>query len=534
MNFPNTVLALVLSGSLVALASVATAAETLVHCSQGAPAGFDPALHTDATTFEASSRPLHDRLVEHTPGSLEIRPGLAELWEVSENGREVVFHLRKGVKFHTTPYFTPTRDFNADDVLFSLRRQLKSDHPWHGYWRGSGWEFFDGMGMRALVRDITKIDDYTVKLTLRRPAAPVLANLAMDFGSIVSAEYAELLEAAGTRQKLNQEPIGTGPFAFVGYQEGTLIRYSAHADYWGGAPSVANLMFSITPDAEVRFQELRAGECHVMSHPLPGDIKRIREDADLVLAEQLALDVGYLAFNTRSAPFNKPQVRQALNHAIHKQAILETVFEGAGRVATGPISPSMWAQAPQDETDLYFPELAEELLRAAGVETLSLNIWAMPVQRAYNPNARRMAELLQTGFANIGVDVEIVSYPWGEYLSRSRNTKRDGAVLLGWTGGNGDPDSVLSALLSCDNVGVSNRAHWCNKEFDTLLEKARSTYDTAERMQLYEKALAIVRDDVPLVPIAHSSVFAAMTSNVSGVTLDPMGRLNFGVASIAE
>ncbi|MFN3500495.1 MAG: ABC transporter substrate-binding protein, partial [Pannonibacter indicus] len=244
---------------------------------------------------------------------------------------------------------------------------------------------------------------YTVKFVLTRPEAPMMANLAMDFASILSAEYADQLDKAGTRDQLNQQPIGTGPFAFVGYQKDAVIRYQAFADYWDGKQPADNLVFAITTDAAVRLQKLKAGECHVMPYPAPADIEAIKADANLQLMEQEGLNIGYLAYNTQVAPFDKPEVRKALNMAINKDAIIYGVFQGSGQKATNPIPPTMWSYNTSIQDDPYDPEAAKKMLEEAGVTDLSMKVWAMPVQRPYNPNARRMAELIQADFDKIGV-----------------------------------------------------------------------------------------------------------------------------------
>ena len=250
-----------------ALAAGAAHARTLVYCSEGSPEGFDPAPYTAGTTFNASSRPVYNRLAEFDRGTTNVIPGLAESWEASADGLEFTFKLRKGVKFHTTSYFTPTRDFNADDVIFSFTRQWKTDHPWNQYTAGISWEYFTGMDMPALLKDIVKVDDYTVKFVLTRPEAPFIANLAMDFASILSAEYAAKLEADGKKELMNQQPVGTGPFMFVDYQKDAVIRYKAHPDYMHGKQPIDDLVFAITTDASVRTQKLKAGECHVAPYP---------------------------------------------------------------------------------------------------------------------------------------------------------------------------------------------------------------------------------------------------------------------------
>jgi dipeptide transport system substrate-binding protein len=156
----------------------------------------------------------------------------------------------------------------------------------------------------------------------------------------------------------------------------------------------------------------------------------------------------------------------------------------------------------------------------------------MPVQRPYNPNARRMAEVIQADFAEIGVTVEIVSYEWGEYLARSSEVDRDGAVLLGWTGDNGDPDNFLAVLLGCDGVGGSNRAQWCDEDFEALIQEAKTVSDPAERTSLYEQAQVVFKEQAPWATIAHSVVFMPMRSEVSGYIMDPLGGHNFKTVSI--
>ena len=152
-----------------ALASVmATSAwsKTLVYCSEGSPEGFDPGLYTAGTTFDASSRTVYNRLVEFKHGSTEIEPGLAESWTISDDGTVYTFKLRPGVKFQTTDFFTPSRDFNADDVIFSFERQLKADNPWNKYVEGGSYEYAAGMGFPDLIKSVEKVDDLTVKFTL--------------------------------------------------------------------------------------------------------------------------------------------------------------------------------------------------------------------------------------------------------------------------------------------------------------------------------------------------------------------------------
>ncbi len=515
--------------SLLTMGALGAQAKTLVYCSEGSPEGWNPSLYTAGTTFDATSRQIFNKLVEFERGETKIVPGLAESWEVSEDGLVYTFNLRKGVKFHTTKDFTPTRDFNADDVVFSFMRQLDKEHPFHKI-SGGSYEYFESMSMPDIIKSIEKVDDYTVKFVLNKPEAPMMANLAMDFASIFSAEYADNLVAAGIPEAIDQNPVGTGPFQLVAYQKDAVIRYKANPDYWAGKAAIDNLVFAITPDASVRYQKLKAGECHVMPYPNPADLKAMAEDKDINLMEKEGLNVGYLAYNSQMAPFDNPVVRKALNKAINKQAILDAVFQGAGKIAKNPIPPTIWSYNDAVQDDSYDPEAAKTMLADAGITSIDTKIWAMPVQRPYNPNARRMAEIIQADWAKVGVNAEIVSYEWGEYLKRSKDMDRDGAVLLGWTGDNGDPDNFLAVLLGCDGVGSANRAQWCHQPFEDLIQKAKVVSDPAERTKLYEEAQVVFKEQAPWATIAHSVVYEPIRTEVQNYKIDPFGgHIFYGV-----
>jgi dipeptide transport system substrate-binding protein len=502
--------------------TAAASAKTLVYCSEGSPEGFNPALYTAGTTFDVSSRQIFNRLVEFERGTTKIVPALAESWEVSDDGLSYTFHLRKGVTLHTTKTFTPTRDFNADDVLFSFERQLRADHPFHKI-SGGQYEYFVSMDMPNLLKAVEKVDDNTVRFVLNQPEAPFISNLGMDFASIMSAEHAAQMSEAGTPEQVDLEPVGTGPFQLVAYQKDALIRYKAHPDYWAGKAPLDNLVFAITPDPAVRYQKLKAGECHLMPYPNPADVPAMQADPEIVVMEQEGLNVGYLAFNTEKAPFTDKRVRQALNMAVNKQAILDAVFQGAGKAAINPIPPTIWSYNNAIKDYPYDPDKAKKMLAEAGISGLKTNIWAMPVQRPYNPNARRMAELIQADWAKVGVEAEIVSFEWGEYLARSKRGEHE-TVLLGWTGDNGDPDNFLYVLLGCEAAKDSaNRARWCHKPFDDLLVQAKRTSDVAKRTELYEQAQVIFKEEAPWVTIAHSVVFKPMRKEVVDFRIDPFG-----------
>ena len=502
-------------------------AKTLVYCSEGSPEGFTPALYTAGTTFDATSENVFEGLTHFVRGTTELEPGMAESWTISDDGKVYTFKLRKGVKFHSAKHFKPSRDMNADDIIFTFERQWKKDNPYYAV-SGSTYDYFNGMGMPELLDRIEKVDDYTVKMYLTRPEAPLLADLGMDFAVIASKEYADAMLKAGTPQKFDQWPIGTGPFQFEGYKKDAQIRYTAFKDYWKGKAPIDKLVFSITPDPSVRYAKLKAGECDLMTYPNPADIEAMKADPNIKVMEQEGLNIGYLAYNTRLAPFDNVKVRKALNYAINKKAIMDTVFQGSGRIAKNPIPPTMWSYNDDVVDDVYDPELAKKMLTEAGYPNgFEMKLWAMPVQRPYNPNARRMAEVIQADWAKLGVKAEIVSYEWGEYLKRSNDVDRDGAVLLGWTGDNGDPDNFLAVLLGCEAVGTSNRAQWCYKPFEELIQKAKIVSDINERTELYKQAQVIFKDQAPWATIAHSVVFKPMNKKVVNFKIDPFSGHHF-------
>ncbi|WVT77684.1 ABC transporter substrate-binding protein (plasmid) [Sinorhizobium chiapasense] len=509
-------------------------AKTLVYCSEGAPEGFDAALYSANSTWDASAETVYDRLTEFEPGTTNVVPGLAESWTISDDNLEYTLKLREGVKFQTTDDFTPTRDFNADDVLFTFNRQLDKDDPWHSYFAGANWEMFNAMEMPAAIKEIVKVDDRTVKFVLNQPDASLPSKLALNFGSIVSKEYADKLATEGRRENLDRKPVGTGPFRFIDYQQDAAIRFAANADYWDGAPTIDNLIFAITTDPTTRMQKLQAGECHVAPYPAPADIAGLKANPDLNVLEQPGLNVSYLAMNTLVAPFDKLEVRRAINMAIDRKAIVDSVYQGMGQIAQSVLPPTMWGYNGSIDGYSYDPEAAKKLLDEAGVKDLSMKIWAMPVSRPYMPNARRAAELMQADLAKVGIKVEIVSYEWGEYLKKSRDKARDGAIILGGTSDNGDPDNLLSYFFSCAGVGGSNNANWCYKPVDEIFQKARMSADQSERTKLYEEAQAIISEQAPWVPIAHSTVVLPMSKKVKNYVMEPLGSHRFDKVDIEE
>ncbi len=532
MKSRNIFAAALLVGTM--LATGAAQAKSLVYCSEGSPENFTPAMNTTGTSLDAA-RPVYNKLVQFVPGTTTVAPALAESFEISADGTVITFKLRKGVKFHSgVNGFTPTRDLTAEDVIFSFERQWKAEHPYAKV-SGGAYDYFNDMGMPdSLVSIVKGADDLTVVMTLKEPNAPIMANLAMDFATIQSAEYAKFLLDKGTPEQFDQIPVGTGSFQFVDYQKDAVIRFKAF-DGWAGKPKVDDLIYAITPDATARYAKIKANECQVMIAPNPADLEAMRKDGDVQLLEQAGLNVGYLSMNALKPPFDKPEVRQAINMAIDKAAILKEVYQGAGQPAKNPLPPTIWSYDDSTVDYTYDPAKAKEMLTAAGVTSLTTDLWWMPVQRPYNPNAKRMAEMMQADLAKVGITANLVSYEWGEYRKRLQAGEHQ-MGLLGWTGDNGDPDNFLF-LLSCKADGTpagQNIAKWCNKDFDAKLLEARKITDQGARSKLYAEMQAIFKKEAPWMTIAHSTVFEPVRKEVTGYKVSPLGAHEFQDVDVAE
>ena len=269
-------LSVLLLTTTISFPVLAVKKKTFIYCSEGSPSSFNPQIATDGTTFNASSRPIYNRLVEFKRGETKKVPALATSWNFDKKNLSYTFKLRKGVKWHKTKYFTPTRDFNADDVLFSFNRQRLKKHPYHAVGGGS-YEYFSSMGMNEIIQDIKKVDDYTVIFVLSKKYTPFIANLAMDFASILSKEYADNMMKKGKPELIDIHPIGTGPFIFKKYEKDAVIRYIVNKEYWGGRSPLDQLVFSITIDPSVRFQKLKTGECHLITEPSPVDLSAMKK-----------------------------------------------------------------------------------------------------------------------------------------------------------------------------------------------------------------------------------------------------------------
>jgi dipeptide transport system substrate-binding protein len=497
--------------------------KTLIYCSEGNPSGLNPQITEDGTSMTAQN-PYYNRLVAIERGKTNIIPELASKWDISKDQKTYTFYLRNDAKFHKTDFFKPTRNMNADDVLFSFNRQRLKDHPYHMV-GGGNYLYFENMEMN-IIQDIQKIKEHVVQFTLKEPNSAFLANLTMEFASILSKEYADQMMEKKTPDLVDTRPIGTGPFILEKYEKDSMIRYRKNPNYFGSRKAqVDQLVFLITTDANVRTQKIQTGECHIIAWPLMMDYQLFSKDPDLKIQSTSMMVESYLAFNMKKKPFDNILVRKAISHVLNRKTYVEVIYRGLGEIADSALPSSMWGYKNNLMTYEYDVQKAKQLLKEAGYPNgFETELWALPVSRPYNPDGKKMAEMMQADLAKIGIKAKIITYDWPTYLAKTRAGEHS-LMLYGWFSDNGDPDNFLSTQLTCASAKAgSNRAFMCNEQFDDLIQKARLTTNIGERTKYYEQAQDIFKKEIPWVPIATSKTYRVLQKNVNGFIMDPLSR----------
>lgn len=481
---------------------------TLVFGRGGDSTSLDPSRTTEGETFKVTIN-LYETLLTFEDEGTAVEPGLAKSWEPSEDGLTYTFELQEGVKFHDGT------DFNAEAVVKNFERWAAGDAEQFPYYH----TMFGGADGN-IIESVTAEDDLTVVFKLTRPQAPFLKNLAMDMFAIASPTA---IEEHGD-DDFERKPVGTGPFKFVEWKPNDSITVERFEDYWqADLPKLDKIIFRSIPDNATRLNALTAGEIDLADGINPSDGATIESDSELQLFERPSMNVGYLGLTVTREPFDNKLVRQAMNHAIDKQSIIDAFFEGRADIAVNPIPSSISGYNDEIEGYDYDPEKAKALLEEAGYgDGFEMELWAMPVPRPYMPDGEKVAEVIQKNLADIGVTAKIVSHEWATYLDLASKGDAD-AFMLGWTGDNGDADNFIYALLDEDNIGSNNYTYFKNDAMHDLLIEAQTEVDEDKRIELYKQAQEIIHDEAPWVPLAHSTPLLAGSKDLKGFLPHPTG-----------
>lgn len=503
-------LLLVLSTVLAACGSSGSSTkDTLVFGRGNDSTSLDPSRVTEGETFKVTVN-LFETLLNFGEKDTTIKPGLAKEWN-TDDGLTYTFTLEEGVKFHDGT------DFNAEAVVKNFERWANGDADKFPYYSSMFGGFKGDEG--HVIESVTADGDYKVIIKLKRPQAPFLKNIAMSMFAIASPTAFEKGD-----DQFERNPVGTGPFQFVEWKSNDSITIEKFDEYWQeGLPKLDKIIFRSIPDNSARLNALIAGEIDLADGINPADGEKIEGNADLQLIERPSMNVGYLGLTVTRPPFDKKEVRQAMNYAIDKETIIESFFEGRANAAKNPMPPSISGYNDDIEGYEYNPEKAKELLAQAGYpDGFEMELWAMPVPRPYMPDGAKVAEVIQSNLAEIGVKAKIVSFEWPTYLDKASKGEAD-AFMLGWTGDNGDADNFLYVLLDEDNIGSNNYTYFKNDEMHDLFIDAQTEVDENKRIELYKKAQEIIHEEAPWVPIAHSTPLLAAAKDLTGFVPHPTG-----------
>jgi ABC-type transport system substrate-binding protein len=511
--------------------------KVLIFGSAGDVDKLDPADVTDGESTERMDN-IFEGLVEYAPGTSDIQPCLATSWNISADGKNITFDLRHGVKFHDGT------DFNASAVVFSFDRQYNTSNPYHEYGEWAYWGY-----MFSDIENVEKINDHKVRIVLSKPNAAILTSLAMFTAAIVSPANAEKW-----KEEAYKHPVGTGPFKFVDWEKDDHITLTANEDYWRGRPKIDTLIFRVLKDPAARLQAVQTNAIQGMEYPDPASFDTIKADRNLTFLAGPGMNIGYLAMNNGYgyndtnhngirdpdepwvktpgyfAPFTNRSVRQAVNYAINKTAIVQNLYQGTATVAKNGMPPFMLGYNDDIVDYSYDPVKARELLAEAGYpKGFNTTLWVMPVSRPYMFDPTKIGEAIRSYLADVNISLKLYTIDWATYLTRTQAGEHS-MCLLGWTGDNGDPDNFMNVLYGANHCTLgtaSNVAFYNNSEVQDLFTAAIETYNISERAERYKDAQVIIHEDAPFVYIAYANQHLVFRKNITGYIMNPAGRMFF-------
>src|SRR5262245_26587213 len=500
-----------LVATLLAVASLASPAvaqvprDVVVIGMEAEPPGLDPGqalgLHTLRVTAE-----IFETLVATPDDSTDVIPGLAESWTTSSDGLTWTFKLRKGVRFHDGTAL------DAAAVKFTFDRVIDPAHP---HAKSGKWSFVTGY--LSSVKSVDVVDPLTVRLNLKYPTASLLALLALPNCAIVSpAAFAKAPD------DFNQQPVGSGRYRLELWDRGTRLVLRRNDDYWGVKGKPARLVYRPIPESNARVTELLTGSVDLIL-PIPPDfVERLEKTNGVTVHKKTGLTVWYVGFNVDKKPFTDKRVRQALNHAVNREAIVRDILKGTGIPAVGPLLPGTWGFEPEVPRYPYDPAAARRLLADAGYPNgFEVEFW-VPDSGSGMQAPVEISTVIQANLAAVGVKAAMKTFEWGSYLGK---VCAEAPIMfaLSWFLKSEDPDLSMYPLFFSKNSPLPNRSDYNNPEVDQLLVQARQVSDRAKRAELYRRAQRIIVADAPWIFVDHEVQVVATRAGVNGFKLHPSG-----------
>jgi peptide/nickel transport system substrate-binding protein len=500
----------------VAAPAVAQPAGTLVVGLVAEPVNLDPAQVTDLNSNRVGRR-IAETLVTFPDESTQIVPGLAESWAVSKDGLRYTFKLRKGVSFHDG---TP---LDAEAVKFSIDRQVNPEHPFNKLGKYPFANFFFGN-----IKAVEVVDPLTVEFVLKEPRASFLAVLTAGAASIVSPTA---VRKYGQDYALT--PVGTGPFKYASWERGQRVVLEKNPSYWRFPLKLDRVIYRPIVEDQARLTELLTGALDLIVGTPPDYVGQLEANPKVTLLKQVGAHVWYLGINNQKKPFDDKRVRQALNYAVNKDAIVRDVLKGTGSLSVGPVLPKTWGADGGLKPYPYDPERARKLLADAGYPGgFTTTLW-VPESGSGMQSPVAMSTVIQSNLKAVGVNVSMQTMEWGAYLAKLRSKEQE-LFALSWMAGNEDPDMVMYPLLHSSQWTPNgpNRALYKNEKFDEILHQARLTTDEKKRADLYRQAQRILVDDAPWIFVDHEIQTAAHAKRVQGFKLHPSFDLRVETISL--
>jgi len=478
------------------------------------PTSMDPGQLNDINSMRVLSN-VYDTLVRFTPGTFTLIPGLATSWTISPDGLTYTFKLRKGVTYHDA---TP---FDAAAVKFTYDRLLDPNHPYHNTGPFPFAAFYYGP-----IKETQVVDQYTVRFILKQPFSPLLDNLTLNTGRIVSPAAVKKWG-----KEFASHPVGTGPFKFVSWEKNVRIVLEKNDAYWDGAPKLNRLVFRPLVEEQTRITELLSGGVDFIVDVPPDNLAQVKQDPRFQVYEQPGPHIWWVTLNTKKKPFDDVRVRQAVNYAVNKEAISKDILKGTGSPAAGPIPPAVtWAFSDQVKKYTYDPAKAKALLAEAGYPNGFNAVFWIPESGSGMQSPKTMAQAIQADLAAVGIKASIQTYEWGAYLNLyGKGLAQADMGAMSFMLDPGDPAPMLSLVIDGHAISPNgfNSGYYQNVKVDRLLQQASQTVDRSQRGALYRQVASLVADDAPWIFIDNALQTAAAVKSVKGFMLSPTFYLFF-------